>query len=942
MNITVGFFFAALALLVQLPAAIHGVLTDASGALIPGAAVSLSGANLRATVQTPADGSYAFQGLAAGDYTLNVTAPDLEAIEKRVRVDEGATIDLPIQLRPHVETQAVTVTEDREAEIGLEEDKSAAAVVIKSTDLDALPDNPDDLLNMLQTLAGQGVGGAQILVDNFSGGQLPSKNTIKEIKINQDPFSAAYDWMGFGRIEIITKPGSDRLHGTVGLTDSDAAFNSRNPYSSNKADYVNRIFTANIGNSFRSRASYMFDFYHNTINNTALINAVTLNTTTLQPVPVQTTVVVPRDDISGTGRLDYQISTAQALTGSYRYLLQHRSNNGIGQYSLESRGFSSKTPLKELHITETATLSSNAVTTTRLGYTTARNSQYGDISTPSLIVSNAFNGGSAQVGQELHGSSQLEIQSDTSLIHGVHSFRFGGRLRNNQITDIAPANFGGTFFFFGATNAPVLDANNQPVGNETTQIDSLEQYRRTLLFARLGYASDVIRQLGGGASQFSISAGNPLVKFHQTDLALYGLDDWHARPNLTISLGLRYEVQNNVRDWKDFGPRVALAWSPGSGNGSGNSASPQTVVRAGWGTFYDLVGTQLIQQTMRFNGTTEQQYVVMNPDFYPLIPAVNSLAGGQISTFYRMDRNIKGSPWMLAAISVDRQLPGKTSLSVIYRDQRTTHIPQTVNVNTPLPGGPRPYGDAAGNIFQFESGGIQKVKWLTVQVNSKVNQRISLTSQYTLMGAHNHDGYTDGGQWDGAYVSNPYNLNQDWGRAGWNTNHNFNLIGTFIGPGHIQLSPLFIASSGRPYDLTIGSDINGDTIANDRPAFATDLTRPGVVMTKFGAFDTSPMAGQRIVPRNYLTGAAMSNMSMRLSRTFAFHPEPQEAGSTGPAPRRYGLNFNVDADNIFNHLNPGGFVGNLASPLFGQSTAVRLPRDTSNNRRIQFGTQFTF
>jgi outer membrane receptor protein involved in Fe transport len=182
------------------------------------------------------------------------------------------------------------------------------------------------------------------------------------------------------------------------------------------------------------------------------------------------------------------------------------------------------------------------------------------------------------------------------------------------------------------TNAPVLDPNNQPVGNETTQIDSLEQYRRALLFERLGYASDVIRQLGGGASQFSISAGNPLVKFHQTDLALYGLDDWRALPNLTVSLGLRYEVQNNVHDWKDFGPRVALAWSPNSSNGSGNNTSPQTVVRAGWGTFYDLVSTQLIQQTMRFNGITEQQYVVMNPVFYPAIPAINSLAGGQIST----------------------------------------------------------------------------------------------------------------------------------------------------------------------------------------------------------------------------------------------------------------------------------------------------------------------
>src|SRR5215468_8556360 len=122
MNITAGLIFAALALIVQLPAAIHGVLTDASGSLIPGAAVSLSGANVRITVQTAADGSYAFQGLAAGDYTLNVTAPGLEAFERRVRVDDGATLDFSIKLQTENRTQELTITKAHDALISQDED----------------------------------------------------------------------------------------------------------------------------------------------------------------------------------------------------------------------------------------------------------------------------------------------------------------------------------------------------------------------------------------------------------------------------------------------------------------------------------------------------------------------------------------------------------------------------------------------------------------------------------------------------------------------------------------------------------------------------------------------------------------------------------------------------------------------------------------------------
>ena len=353
------------------------------------------------------------------------------------------------------------------------------------------------------------------------------------------------------------------------------------------------------------------------------------------------------------------------------------------------------------------------------------------------------------------------------------------------------------------------------------------------------------------------------------------------------------------------------------------------------------------QQSLRFNGTRQLQHVVLNPDFYPMIPPITSLPSGQGLTTYRLDPSLRAAAWFLTSVSVERQLPRNTTVSLKYNDQRTTHLPQTVNINAPLPGTFAagqpiyPYSQAAGNIFQYESGAIQKMQWLEVHVTSKLNKRVSFNANYTLMNAHNNFDWNT----PGSTPSDPYNLAQDWGRALWNGRHWFNLTGTLMMPRGIQLSPFLIANGGQPYNLTIGSDLNGTTVANERPAVATDLSRPSVVITRFGAFDTNPMPGQKIVPLNYLTGAPSWLINMRVSKTFTLGrpPEATPAGSKGPSGRHYELNFNVDVNNILNHVNEGGFVGNLSSPLFGQSTAMNNGfRDNSNNRKIQFGTQFTF
>jgi hypothetical protein len=182
-------------------------------------------------------------------------------------------------------------------------------------------------------------------------------------------------------------------------------------------------------------------------------------------------------------------------------------------------------------------------------------------------------------------------------------------------------------------------------------------------------------------------------------------------------------------------------------------------------------------------------------------------------------------------------------------------------------------------------------------------------------------------------------------------------------------------SSGSPFNITIGRDLNGDTLFTERPAFATDLTKPGVVITKFGAFDTNPAAGAQIIPRNFGQGPGLVIANLRLSKTFGFGPERRAAsaqrqgnrgGDQGSAPRggaggiggarggaggggargggggaggggrgggggalgggadnakRYSLTFSMNFQNILNHANLRPPIGNLSSSLFGFSNA---------------------
>ena len=231
-------------------ATLRGQVADDSGALVPGAKVTLTGPAGLVKIATSDDkGSYVFNGLATGDYQLAGSAPDLTMVQPvAVSLHPGIqTVNLQLKLMGTAEH--ITVQENSGPAVSTDTASNASAVALRGDDLQALSDDPDDLAADLQALAGPAAGpsGGAMFVDGFSGGEIPPKESIREIRVNQNPFSPEYDRLGLGRIEIFTKPGADRYRGTIDYNFAKDFWNSRNPYSAVKAPLLLNELEGNLG-----------------------------------------------------------------------------------------------------------------------------------------------------------------------------------------------------------------------------------------------------------------------------------------------------------------------------------------------------------------------------------------------------------------------------------------------------------------------------------------------------------------------------------------------------------------------------------------------------------------------------------------------------------------------------------------------------------------------
>jgi hypothetical protein len=981
---------------------LRGQVTDPSGAAVGNATVLVSTASGVATATTNRDGIFEVTGLAPGKYEVKVVADGFAAFDQpEVVISAGQAQKLNVAMKIEVQEQKVEVS-DTTTNVDVNPANNAGAIVMQGKDLEALSDDPDELQSELQALAGPSAGpnGGQIYIDGFTAGQLPPKASIREIRINQNPFSAEYDKLGYGRIEILTKPGTDQFHGQFFMTGNTAGFNSRNPFEhlpagTEQPGYHTTQFSANVGGPLSKKASFFFNIERRSISDLSVVSAEIVDPTTFQIEPFSQALPNPRTRINLSPRLDYQVTPTNTLSVRYQYWRNNEKDDlGTGGgFNLVSQATNSINSENTLQATDTQTISPSIINEVRFQYIRETESATPTTTAPAISVPGAFVGGGNTSGTSSDTQDRYELQNIVYMNHGKNAWKIGGRLRYTTDSTASNGTFNGAYSF-GARLLPGC----APTATDNCEITPLQAYQITLQALAPGNTPANLAKAiseGGGASFYSLNyntGGSAATSVSFFDGALFVQDDFKWRPNVTVSYGLRYETQNNLGDHADFAPRLGIAWGI---DGNGKNKSPKTVLRLGYGIFYDRFAENLVLQQQLANGFIQQQFLIPNPQFFnpnqPFTPADPGFptTAASSETVYVKNRNLRTPYTMQAGVTLERQLTKFANVSVTYLNARGVHQfyanvfpPNTPN--SPLPGGFIP-SDIA---YQYTSGAIFKQNQLIVNSSVRIPTAHGFIKDLSLFGYYTLN-YANSDSAGALYVpsipdgvgANPEGISADYGRASFDIRHRVFFGGTIGAPYGFRLSPFMIVSSGIPFNITTGQDVFGDAQFNTRPAFATcgPGTPSSVVQTAFGCFNTLPQAGQTPIPINFATGPGRFSLNLRLSKTFGFRQKKEAVASGGPGgpggstfgrgpgggdhgggPRgggggpmfggggssnyRYNLTFSVNARNVFNNVNVGTPIGNLSSPLFGEANALAGQPYSSPtaNRRIDLQVQFTF
>ena len=538
---------------------VRGSVTDPSAAVVPGATIQVNGNGVSRSVKSDGQGKYTLT-LPPGTYAVRADAKGFVTFtQPAFTVAAGQVSPLDIALQIQTEAQEVQVSDQAAGQVSVDPSQNVGALVLKNEDLDALPDDPDDLQADLTALAGPAAGpnGAQFFIDGFSGGQLPPKSSIREIRINSNPFSAEYDRPGFGRIEILTKPGSDAYHGSALFNYGDKILDTRNPFLATEPGYDTKMFSGNVGGPIKkNKASFFLDVNRRAIDEDSLIKAVTLdsnynpyNYIGAFPTPNRLWMLQRAAGLSaqchqypghaiclqrlanhGRSGRPRSAVTGNQVAHAERQRADHRDDDHRDQGG-------GRNPLPVPRQPPDAGLRSQPRTRhQRSGILQQRR--------PSLHRA-GFN-----------RDKNYELTNIITFTQGTHAIKVGGRARQDDLSNFSTNNFNGsyTFSLASGTTPQCLAGYTDP-----TSLDSLLRNRTAAGAGRSGFDDQA---QGCGPTQLTLSSGIPLIQVRQLDLGLFVQDDWRLRPNLTVSTGIRYETQNNIKDHNDWAPRVAIAWAP--------------------------------------------------------------------------------------------------------------------------------------------------------------------------------------------------------------------------------------------------------------------------------------------------------------------------------------------------------------------------------------------
>src|SRR5713226_1206665 len=625
-------------------------------------------------------GHFAFTGVAPGDYVLSAKVEGFEKAQLQLKVGTSPTPAQRVRLKVATVTEEITVSAQSSDPLSSEQNSTAVQVdheLLRS--LPAKDANPLAVASLFVDPSANGAEGTKIVVDGVEGNELDvPASSVKSVSVNKNPYSAEFGRPGKGRIEVVTRGGSQRrFHSRLTFTFRDASLDARNAFAKVRPPMQRELSEGQIdGPLAGGKATFFLGGEFLKDNQSAFIRAQTPSG--LLAENFGTSERAPRL----LGRIDVRLTPLQILSVRYNWSRDSLGNQGVGAFDLPERAWNSANETHEVRISETVIRSANFSNEVRFDFRSRRKEAQSLTDAPAILVPGAFHSGGAQISRS-DRENIMDVQELVSYVHGRHTLRLGGVAKSRFIDFTDRSDFGGTFTF--SDLAAFTSKQPRPF-------------------------------------KFTVNQGDPRLSFTQHEFAYFFQDEIRLRPRFSLLLGLRHELQSNLHYHKNLAPRVALAYTTANG---------QTVLRAGAGIFYQRQPVTVEEQSLLLDGSHLRQIVISNPSF-PLVGDPSALANLPPPSVVRIDPNIRGAYAIQTSLGVERKLGRQSYLSAEYTMLRGLELYRMRDVNAPLPAtGLRPDPNFL-NMDQFETSGSSHSHSFNLGFRTSLRGRLQIVSQYTL------------------------------------------------------------------------------------------------------------------------------------------------------------------------------------------------------------------
>ena len=864
---------------------LHGVVADATGAIVPGAEVDLVDTNgsVAGSIHSDEGGNFQIVAPHTGSFTLVVSEPGFDTVRTPVTIAApvvgvttaaAMTALAPVHIVLPIAAVASTVHVNGDSEDSTDTEVNHDSSVMTSSDLKALPIFDNDYASAMSAFLDQNVsdtGGTGLMVDGVEANRATvSASAVKEIRINQDPYSAQYYWPGRGQMEIITKSTADHYHGQFNFLFRDSAMNAQNALAPSKPFEQRQNYEGHVTGPIphAPKTSFLGSFNRVLYDQDSVISATVAPGIEGSSVGLyQANVYAPARDTEFSTRVAHQFREGVSGYVQYSYEDSTSQNQGVGGQTLAEAGYNNQ--YREDDFVAHLDQAINAMTMNQVSLVGERDFNRNSNVTegPQINVPGDFVWGSAQA-DSLGSEYNVRVYDMVTWTRGRHMIKFGAGTPH--------------------LDRRAFDDNTNALGSYTFGPTLASDGVTVLQTALQNYTNHL-------PSEYTQNTGDVHFVYHQQEMGAFVQDQFKVNARFQITPGLRYDWQNFLATRRlGFSPRVSFAWLL--------SEDSKTVVRGGGGIYYDRFGGGPLLDLERYGNARRRAVVLsLSPAQLPstgCVPITNCLTlGAQPPSLAQLQPNAKIPYQVQYGLSIERQLGEKATGVLSVYSARGIDSFRSVDVNAPTPQSgytvrPNP---AFARIRQMQTEANWRGSGMDISYRGRLNKYFTGFGRYTWS---HYDSDTGGIGW---FPQNQYAPDDEWSRSGWDRRNRLGMYAMFHPESVFNLSAGIFANSGSPWTVLTGTDAYGDGLFNTRP--------DGVA-------------------RNSETTPSYIDLDVRWGHDFAITPDKDEE-----APR---IGFSAGAFNLLNHPNPTGIDTVETSSEFRQVTSVAPPR------RIQLGMLFQF